>query len=165
MDRIYTTAIQNHLAEYRQMAFIAGPRQVGKTTCSKMVAEAYPVHHYLNWDNPSHRKFIIKGAEVIAEHYQFVTATKNLIIMVFDEIHKYRKWKLFLKGFFDLYEDQTRSIITGSTKLDVYRRDGDSLMGRYFLYRMHPLSVAELLTTIPRTTEIIDPKPIATDCY
>jgi uncharacterized protein len=64
-------------------------------------------------------------------------------IAVFDELHKMGKWKNFLKGFFDTYGEQVRILVTGSSRLDVYRRGGDSLMGRYFLYRMHPFSVAE----------------------
>lgn len=163
MDRIYTAVIQHQLTTYRQMAFIAGPRQVGKTTCSKIVAESYPTSYYLNWDNVSQRKLIITGADALAEHCHLLQADKNKSLIVLDEIHKYRKWKLFLKGFFDSYEDQARVIVTGSTKLDVYRRGGDSLMGRYFLYRMHPLSVAELLTTSLRKTEIIAPKLLSAD--
>jgi hypothetical protein len=62
-----------------------------------------------------------------------------------DELHKYAKWKSFLKGFFDVYGERTRLIVTGSSRLDVFRRGGDSLMGRYFLYRMHPFSAAECL--------------------
>ena len=65
---------------------------------------------------------------------------------LFDELHKYPRWKQFLKGFFDTYADQVRIIVTGSSRMDVYRRGGDSLMGRYFLYRMHPFSVAETLS-------------------
>lgn len=163
MKRIYTTAIAHHLKKYRQMSFIAGPRQVGKTTCSKMLAEQYSASYYFNWDNLAHRKMIIAGADTVANDCELNKISKDKTLIVFDEIHKYRKWKLFLKGFFDLYEDQSRVIVTGSTKLDVYRRGGDSLMGRYFLYRMHPLSIAELLTTELRQSEIIQPAKLAID--
>ena len=64
--------------------------------------------------------------------------------MVFDELHKYRRFRDFLKGFFDVYSQATRIVVTGSARLGLFRRGGDSLMGRYFPYRMHPLSVAEL---------------------
>ena len=161
MDRIYTSLVKHHLADYRQMAFIAGPRQVGKTTCSKIIAATSSVHAYLNWDHPAQRKLIIQGADRVAEYCNLMSITKIKPIVVFDEIHKYRKWKLFLKGFFDVYEDRSHVIVTGSTKLDIYRRGGDSLMGRYFLYRMHPLSVAELLTTALRKKEIIAPQAIS----
>ena len=47
--------------------------------------------------------------------------------------------------------------------MDVYKRGGDSMMGRYFPYRIHPLSVAELLdASIPDEKSIIRrPKEIA----
>lgn len=161
MDRLYTNTIAYHLKKYRQMSFIAGPRQVGKTTTSKLIAKTFSASYYLNWDNAEQRKLIMQGAQAVAEHSELHLAAKEKTLVVFDEIHKYRQWKLFLKGYFDLYEDQSRTIVTGSTKLDVYRRGGDSLMGRYFLYRMHPLSVAELMTTDLRQSEIIQPSKIA----
>src|SRR5579864_369723 len=99
MDRIYTTAIKHHLDLHRQMSFIAGPRQVGKTTCSKMVAKHYDASYYLNWDNPSQRRLILQGADTVAEHCQLHTAAKSKPLIVLDEIHKYRKWKAFLKGY------------------------------------------------------------------
>lgn len=71
-----------------------------------------------------------------------------------DEIHKFVRWKSFLKGFFDLYEDRTSIIVTGSARLDIYKRGGDSLMGRYFLYHMHPLGVAE--TTVKTWTATLE---------
>ena len=73
-----------------------------------------------------------------------LASNSSLPVIVFDELHKYNRWKLFLKGFFDTYEDRCRVVLAGSTRLDVYQRGGDSLMGRYFPYRMHPLSVGEL---------------------
>jgi predicted AAA+ superfamily ATPase len=163
MDRLYTSAIAYHLKKYRQMAYIAGPRQVGKTTTSKMIAKTYPISYYLNWDNAEQRQLIMKGAHALAAHCGFDQLSSEKTLVVLDEIHKYRQWKLFLKGYFDLYEDQSRTVVTGSTKLDVYRRGGDSLMGRYFLYRMHPLSIAELLSTDLRQQEIIQPKKISSE--
>jgi hypothetical protein len=64
-------------------------------------------------------------------------------VIAFDELHKYGRWKAFLKGFFDTWERRAHILVTGSSRLDVYRRGGDSLMGRYFVYRMHPFSVGE----------------------
>ena len=78
-----------------------------------------------------------------------------------DEIHKFVRWKSFLKGFFDLYEDRTSIIVTGSARLDIYKRGGDSLMGRYFLYHMHPLGVAELVRPDLDVREIHAPRPVS----
>lgn len=68
-------------------------------------------------------------------------------VVGFDELHKFGRWKSFLKGFFDTYGDRVRIVVTGSSRSDVFRRGSDSLMGRYFLFHMHPLSVGELLRT------------------
>ena len=79
-------------------------------------------------------------------------------MLLFDELHKFPRWKGFLKGFFDAYADQMRILVTGSSRLDIYRRGGDSLMGRYFPYRMHPFSVAEAITNeLPDAERILRP--------
>ncbi len=79
-------------------------------------------------------------------------------MVLFDELHKYPRWKRFLKGFFDTYADQVRITVTGSSRMDAYRLGGDSLMGRYFHYRMHPFSVAEILNQdLPDARKIIRP--------
>ena len=85
-------------------------------------------------------------------------------VVAFDEIHRYSKWKTFLKGFFDSYERNCRVIATGSARMDVYKRGGDSMMGRYFPYRIHPLSVGELVSSaIPDESVVHAPLPIVED--
>jgi len=137
--RAYSSMIDASLREHRQMAFVSGPRQVGKTTTCREMGEVY-----LDWDNEDHRMLILEGPAAVAAHAGVERLSQGPIRIVFDELHKYKRWKQFLKGFFDTYEAQFRIMVTGSSRLDVYRKGGDSLMGRYFLYRMHPLSVAEL---------------------
>ncbi len=139
IPRLYDSILTDHLSHNRQMAFLAGARQVGKTTSCRRLADVY-----LNWDNEDHRELILRGPGVVAEEARLNVLSSTPIVLVFDELHKYRRWKQFLKGFFDTYEARVRIIVTGSSRLDVYRRGGDSLMGRYFLYHMHPLSVGEL---------------------
>lgn len=78
-----------------------------------------------------------------------------------DELHKYSKCKALLKGFFDSYGDRVHLIVMGSSRLDVFRRGSDSLMGRYLLYRMHPLSVGESLRVDLPKEEIHPPAEIA----
>ena len=85
---------------------------------------------------------------------------RSAAIIAFDEIHKRPDWKNFLKGFYDSYEKEVHIIITGSARLDVYKKGGDSLMGRYFAYRMHPLSVAECCRTNNISCEISPPSEI-----
>src|SRR5690606_40041951 len=65
-------------------------------------------------------------------------------LWVFDEIHKYRRWRNYLKGVYDGREPGQQILVTGSARLDFYRFGGDSLQGRYHDLRLHPLSVAEL---------------------
>ena len=118
-----------------KMVFVGWPRQVGKTTLALQIAKKYfPKFTYLNRDNLEHRKRIIKG------EYDFGS---ELIIL--DEIHKFSKWKSFLKGEYDVKKDRYKFLITGSARLDVYQKWGDSMLGRYFHYRLHPFSLAELL--------------------
>ncbi len=161
--RICDKVIKDHLSKERQMIFLVGPRQVGKTTTSHYVSSAIPKHFYFNWDVQTNRAKIIQGPDAVAEALGLNGFNKRLrIVVIFDEIHKYSKWKTFLKGFFDKYSSQIKIIVTGSARLDVYKAGGDSLMGRYFLYRLHPLSVAELLQSKLRQTEIsASSKPIS----
>ena len=115
----------------KKMVFVAGPRQVGKTTLAQSLISS--PQHYLNWDDDEDREKILKK--------KFPTKPGILIL---DEIHKYRAWRNYLKGTFDKLRNYFKILVTGSAKLDIYRFGGDSLQGRYYLLRMHPLSVAEL---------------------
>lgn len=144
IKRIYTSAIEEHFRNNQQMIFLSGPRQVGKTTVSLMAGEFTSQFAYLNWDNLDHRKIILEGVESAAGFAGLDKLTKEAPIIVFDEIHKYSRWKTFLKGFFDTYRERVKIIVTGSSRLDIYKKGGDSLMGRYFPYRLHQLSLAEL---------------------
>ena len=140
------------------MAFIVGPRQVGKTTtCSNFIKNI----NYYNWDNQNHREKILGGPDLIAEELGLNKLMNKPIIIVFDEIHKYSKWKIYLKGFFDVYQKKVKIIVTGSSRLDIYKRSGDSLMGRYLLYHMHPLSVRELTDISIPDREIQNPGKIS----
>lgn len=138
--RFYDALIDEHLLNHRQMAFVSGPRQVGKTTTCRNHAD-----RYANWDNIDDREQILAGPTRLMEWFALNRLSRKTPVVLFDELHKHPRWKQYLKGVFDTYADQTRIIVTGSSRLDIYRRAGDSLMGRYFLYHMHPFSVAETL--------------------
>lgn len=162
MKRLYESIIEEHFMENRQMLFLVGPRQVGKTTTSLDVASPRPIHFYLSWDAQEDRKMILQGPDAVARELE-LKETKlggNIPFIIFDELHKYKKWKTFLKGFFDKYSKKVQILVTGSARLDIYKAGGDSLMGRYFLYRLHPLSVAELLLPPKRKKEIVPPAEI-----
>lgn len=143
--RVYTQLIKQHFAENRQMLFLMGPRQVGKTTVSKDLLRHYSVGTYINWDDNDDKRLILSGPHAVAEKAKLFNQRKSKALIIFDEIHKYNNWKNFLKGFFDKYEEDAHILITGSSRLDVYRRSGDSLMGRYFILRMHPFTVGEVV--------------------
>ena len=114
----------------KKMVFVAGPRQVGKTTLGLSLPGARD--GYLNWDIPEHRERIL------------LRRMPSGPLWFFDEIHKYRTWRNYLKGLYDGRTADQRILVTGSARLDLYRYSGDSLLGRYHLMRLHPLSVAEL---------------------
>lgn len=112
------------------MVFISGPRQVGKTTLAKGLAGANK--GYLNWDIAEDREKILRRELPPAE------------LWIFDEIHKYATWRNYLKGLFDDRKPKQKILVTGSARLEYFRRSGDSLQGRYHLLRLYPLTAAEL---------------------
>lgn len=119
----------------KRMVFIGGPRQVGKTTLAlsflKNSSPKGPA--YLNWDSIPGRSKILKGE---------VPSNEGLVI--FDEIHKYSKWRSLIKGLYDIHHEEIKFIVTGSARLDHFKKGGDSLFGRYRYYRQHPFSLMEL---------------------
>jgi predicted AAA+ superfamily ATPase len=156
--RLYSAIIHDHLRRNRQMALVSGPRQVGKTTACRAQADAY-----LSWDDTDHRRTILRGPAAVAQAAGVDQLRRSPPVLVLDELDKHTKWKALLKGFFDTYADAVRIVVTGSSRLDIYRRGGDSLMGRYLPYRMHPWSVGELLRPDVPTTVIQPPAPLNQD--
>ncbi len=114
----------------RKIVFLSGPRQVGKTTLSKQLFESYT---YLNYDSAQNRDTIIRNEW-----------DRSADLVILDEIHKMKKWKSWLKGVFDSEGIPPRLMVTGSARLDTYRKSGDSLAGRFFSYRLHPLTLKEI---------------------
>jgi predicted AAA+ superfamily ATPase len=154
MERIYDTLLKEHFRDENKMAFVVGPRQVGKTTASQT---ALPDAFYLNWDNPEHRALVLKGPAAIVTAAGGETLRKSKPAIIFDEIHKFARWKSYLKGFYDTYGHRINICVTGSARLNVYKHGGDSLMGRYFIYRMHPFSVREIRSNIIKDEPTIAP--------
>ncbi|MBF0492698.1 MAG: ATP-binding protein [Deltaproteobacteria bacterium] len=117
------------------MVFLGGPRQVGKTILAFHLLGSTDTEHpaYLSWDDLSTRKLLLAGE---------LPAQQKLLI--FDEIHKYKHWRNFIKGIFDKQRSKLKILVTGSARLDYYRRGGDSLQGRYHYYRLHPLTLDEI---------------------
>jgi hypothetical protein len=143
--RYLTEFVVEDLAE--KMVFIGGPRQVGKTTIARdLIAKQFNQSGYYNWDSKSDRRKIMQS-----------NWPGNADLIIFDEIHKYKKWKSFVKGEYDTLKNKYHFLITGSARLDLYRKGGDSMLGRYHYYRLHPFSLAELIgkVTIPEVMKEI----------
>jgi len=138
LERYLQYQIQTDALADGKIAFINGPRQVGKTTMTEsLLSDLKQSSNYYTWDDDEFRKIWIKGPK------DLLSRLKPGSTVVFDEIHKDRKWKSKIKGLYDLFNEELRFIVTGSARLDFYRKSGDSLQGRYFPYRMHPISVGE----------------------
>lgn len=135
------TKIWRELASDKSMIFLSGPRQAGKTTLARMIAASFANSLYFNWDIPRQRTLLIDDPTFF-ENVERRDATTPLII--FDEIHKYRDWKNYLKGVYDGFHDRFQFLVSGSGRLDLYRKGGDSLAGRYFLFHLWPFTIAEM---------------------
>lgn len=125
------------------MILLAGPRQVGKTHLARFLQKHFKGSYY-NWDDSEDREKII--------HKKFLTDKMTVL----DELHKYLRWKNFIKGIYDKHHEHLKLLITGSARLDIYRRGSDSLFGRHYLFHLHPLTVGELVnrTTIPSPEDL-----------
>ncbi len=118
-----------------KMVFLGGPRQVGKTTfAKKLLEQKFISGKYYNWDATSDKKNI-----------ELENFSPDDNFLIFDELHKFPHWKNYIKGLYDTQNDIHSFLVTGSARLDLYQKGGDSLLGRYHYYRLHPFSVAELL--------------------
>ncbi|MEK7469930.1 MAG: AAA family ATPase [Planctomycetota bacterium] len=149
--RLYEGLLNAHFRTHRQMAFVTGPRQVGKTTTCRSLADVY-----LSWDDANQRQHVLGGPDVIAKLLDLEKPRERPPVVVFDELHKHRRWRDFLKGFFDVHGEKARVLVTGSSRLGLLRR-GDSLLGRYFHYRMHPLTIGELIDPSPPDKTLVRP--------
>ncbi len=117
----------------KKMVFVGGPRQSGKTTLAKSLGAHFSRSRYFNWDFDEDRRAI-----------QSKAWSDDAELLIFDELHKFPRWKNWVKGLYDVRKETHKILVTGSARLDVYRRGGDSLLGRYHYWRLHPFSLSEL---------------------
>src|SRR3989338_3896106 len=134
---VFKRYLQTYLSKFlsEKMVFLGGPRQVGKTTLAlKILGETANEEHpaYLSWDSPLVPSQLKRGE-----------LPPNETCIILDEIHKYLKWRNLVKGLYDTHKSRIQFIVTGSARLDYYRRGGDSLQGRYYFLRLHPFSLRE----------------------
>lgn len=140
MDRYLSAPVRADLA--KKLVFLVGPRQVGKTTLAKTLLADYPRAQYFNWDVASDSRIILGQ-----------TWSPRAKLVVLDEIHKMRDWKTYLKGAWDGRGEGQAILVTGSARMDTFRQSGESLAGRYFALRMHPVSVREWCVASGATPE------------
>lgn len=123
------------MLDNHKIALISGPRQVGKTTLAKGYLSS--PQNYFTWDDDQFRKSWMRASLASLSY-------RSAGPVVLDEIHKDQKgWKQKLKGIYDQIGDELQIVVTGSARLDIYRKGADSLMGRYIPCRLHPYTVAE----------------------
>ena len=129
-----------------KMVFVGGPRQVGKTTMALDILDVANRRHpaYLNWDDPQTRKQLLN-----------TEFPGGQALLVFDELHKFPRWRDLVKGLYDTQGDTTSILVTGSARLDHFRKGGDSLQGRYHFYRLHPFSLNEI-ASVPTASDLSD---------
>lgn len=135
MERYLTDYIRLDLE--KKMVFMGGPRQSGKTTLARNLLKDQIALEaggaYFNWDSDIDRKVLLNQGW-----------SDDQRLLIFDELHKFRRWKTWIKGLYDTNEAKHKFLVTGSARLDVYKRGGDSLLGRYHYWRLHPFCLAEL---------------------
>ncbi|RLD10632.1 ATP-binding protein [candidate division KSB1 bacterium] len=151
-ERYLTIPIAEDLRE--KMVFVSGARQVGKTTLArKLLPRFFPNFAYFNWDWREDRRKIFK-----------LELPGDAELLVFDEIHKYSGWKNLIKGLYDKHKERYKILVTGSARLDLFRKAGDSLLGRYHFYTLHPFSLAELIGR-HNTFKIFEELPIPSENF
>jgi predicted AAA+ superfamily ATPase len=141
IERMAIILIKEVVEEFNKMAFVSGPRQVGKTTLAEGYQKQFEQSFYLNWDYIPHQKKILSDPLFFEKENR---DPKKPFLLVFDEIHKYARWKNYLKGVYDQYKGEFKFLVTGSGRLELFKKGGDSLLGRYFSVPLFPLSMGEL---------------------
>ena len=141
MKRILYENIWGRLSSHKQMVFIAGPRQAGKTTFTQILAKDYNNSLYFNWDILEEKRKLIENPSFYEEVHR---KDNSLPLIVFDELHKYSNWKNYLKSVYDRDKGNYKFVVSGSGRLDMYQKGGDSLAGRYFIFYLWPFTLAEL---------------------
>jgi predicted AAA+ superfamily ATPase len=133
--------IWEELSAEKSLVLLAGPRQCGKTTLAKMIAEGFANSVYFNWDIIADRRKLVEDP-LFFQNMARKDTSKPLILL--DEIHKFKDWKNYLKGVYDQFHDEFLFLVSASGRLDLYQRGGDSLAGRYYSFHLWPLTLAEL---------------------
>lgn len=139
--------IVQRLAEAPAVA-ILGPRQVGKTTLAREVADALAspgntkrTPLYLDLEAEADRTRLTEPALYLREH------ADRLVIL--DEIHRVPEIFGELRGLIDEGRREGnragRFIILGSAAIDLLRQSSETLAGRISYCELHPLNLLEVI--------------------
>ena len=166
--RDYLKKIWSDFNAEKNLILVSGPRQAGKTTFAKDIASTEPVSLYFNYDIPANKARILTNPTFFEE----VDRKKgNLPLIILDEIYKYIDWKNYLKGIYDGYADEFRFLVTGSGRLELSRKKGDALAGRYLHFHLYPFTIGEIFASsigmedISIITEIPEQSAIAQEAW
>ncbi|MCP4626623.1 MAG: ATP-binding protein [bacterium] len=166
--RDYFRKIWADFNKEKNLILVSGPRQAGKTTFAKDIASKEPVSQYFNYDIPANKAMILTNPTFFEE----VDRKKgDLPLIILDEIHKYVDWKNYLKGIYDGYADEFRFLVTGSGRLELSRKKGDALAGRYLHFHLYPFTIGEIFASsmgmedIGHLTDIPEQNAIAQEAW
>ncbi|MCK4413737.1 MAG: ATP-binding protein [Candidatus Eisenbacteria sp.] len=161
LKRVPYVRIWKELSAEKSMVLLAGPRQCGKTTLAKMISAGFANSLYFNWDIATDKRKLVKDP-FFFQNLARKDSSRPLVLL--DEIHKYKDWKNYLKGVYDRFHEEYLFLVSGSGRLDLYQKGGDSLAGRYYLFHLWPLTLAELHDQDSSLREFkVDPLRVCTD--
>jgi hypothetical protein len=128
------------------MQILSGPRQVGKSTASRQIAE--------QWNGPSHfavaDEALPPGPEWIAQQWESARLLKKRGVrplLILDEVQKVGRWSEVVKRLWDeekRSQEPLRVLLLGSSALLVQKGLGESLAGRFLLHRFPHWSFPEM---------------------
>ena len=148
-SRPQSKTLARRLGEPRRFVqVVAGPRQVGKTTLVRQVAEGSGLlTHYASADEPT-----LRGHEWIAQQWDAARlaaggAGRRRAVLILDEIQKIPGWSETVKR---LWDEDTRGkrplkvVLLGSAPLLIARGLTESLAGRFEVLHLPHWSYAEM---------------------
>jgi len=148
----------------RQIVLLYGMRRTGKTTLMFQMIDNLLVENdieplrilYFSFDEK------IESINEIVEKYKTEVLKKRVpgekIYFFFDEVQKLTDWQDQIKILYDL-EPDTKIILSGSSALFLGKGASESLAGRFFKFKITPLTFDEYLefenTKIDPTREVV----------
>lgn len=119
---------------------IIGPRQAGKTTLARSIADSRPGALYLDLESREDRDKLADPALFLRQF------ERNLVVL--DEIHRAPEIFSTLRGLIDqgrrTGHGKGRFLVLGSASMDLLRQSSESLAGRISYVELGPFSAIEL---------------------